>query len=199
MNSKLIRTVLLAWGFTLAMCAPAPVFAEQASDVPVVVITIDDVLGVMRHLPPEGCLYNPHGRGCDRPGGYDRGPDARRIAEAIVKAADGRITGGVRLDAALMATYSSYESGNTANAKGDGGASLGAWQIKYIGETMFDPAAAVVVWRSRAVDSMRVCTARGAAPDEGLASLAGGCDFAQTRRKVRMRLKAARDALAAVE
>jgi hypothetical protein len=185
---------LIPFLVVLSVCEPLPALADGVDEQ--AALTTKQILGVMAQLPPEGCLYNAHGRSCDRPGGFDRGPDAKRIADAIVATADGRVTGDRELDASLMAVYSSYESGNDANAKGDSGRSLGAWQIMFIGETMYDPMRAAPVWRARAIESARVC---GKLPvDEQLASLAGGCMYPKTRQKVRQRMQAARTALAAV-
>ena len=158
--------------------------------------TAQDVVGVMAKLPPEACLYS--GKKC-KPGGYDKGPDARRIAAAIASSADGSLTGTRVGDAALMATYSSFESGNNASATGDCTAAgvcraHGAWQIWYVPEDVaFDPARAASVWKSIAASSMKTCDKN--APDERLASVAGSCTFWKARQKVRQRAQAARDAL----
>jgi hypothetical protein len=186
-----MRKLIFLVPLLFSVCIQEPVFAEDANDE--VPLTSAEIVKVMAALPPEGCLFNPHAKYCAAPGGFDRGPDAKRIAEAIVVAANGRVTGSKRLDASLMATYSSYESGNKADAVGDSGKSLGAWQIKFIGETMFDPRQAAIVWRARAIDAEEVC--KNLPPDERLASLAGGCMYPKVRQKVRQRMQAARVAL----
>lgn len=91
-----------------------------------------------------------------------------------------------------MAIFSSYESGNKADAIGDGGKSLGAFQVRYASpEVAFDPARAVLWWRSIAVGSLKACEKND--PDERLASVAGGCSYPSARRKVRQRVKIARE------
>jgi hypothetical protein len=162
--------------------------------------TADQVFGVMSRLKPEGCLYNVHGKGCDRPGGYQHGPDARRIAAAIASTVDGTLTGTRVGDAALMATYTSFESGNLATATGDCRAdgvcrAHGAFQLWFVPEEVaFDPARAASVWKSVAASSMKTCEKN--VPDERMASVAGSCSYAKARQKVRQRAQAARDALA---
>lgn len=182
---------------TASTCIEEPVFAD-ADPAP----TVDDVIGVMKRLRHERCLFHPAGAGCDRPGGYDRGPDARRIAAAIVANANGAIAGSRKLDAAVMATYSSYESGNDASAKGDCDSSKtmcrakGAWQMWFASDDIaFDPAQAAPVWRSLAVSSMRTGACATLPPDEKLAGLAGSCVYYPARVKVRQRMAAARAAL----
>jgi len=182
-------------------CGGEPAFAAPVDGVEAP-LTVDQIVnGVMAKVPSEGCLYNREGKGCakqfEHGAGFQRGPDARRIAEAIARTADGRITGSKRTDAALMAVFSSYESGNKADAVGDGGKSYGAWQIRYLGDAMFDPALAAPAWRSIAIESIRVC--KDNAPDQQLASVAGGCRIHQAQVKVRQRVALARDLAAAVQ
>ncbi len=172
-----------------------PVFAD-----PDPAPTAADVMHMMARLPAEKCLYNAHGKGCDKPGGYDKGPDAARIADAIAHGADGSLTGTRREDAALMATFSSYESGNKADAVGDSGRARGAWQLHYVADSVaFDPARAVSVWRSIALGTMKAAVCRDNAPDERLAGVAGSCSYAPARRKVRQRVQVARGVLAEIE
>jgi hypothetical protein len=174
-----------------SVCVQEPVFAEDEQDVPA--LTSAEVVKVMAALPPEGCLFNPHAKYCATPGGFDRGPDAKRIADAIVGAANGHVTGDRRLDAALMATYSSYESGNKADAVGDGGLAHGAWQLHYVPEEVaFQPSRAASIWIARAVETMNGPACSGNAPDERLAGLAGSCSYELARRRVRQRLAIAR-------
>jgi hypothetical protein len=159
--------------------------------------TVDDVVRVMATIPEERCLYNPGGKRCDQPGRYDRGPDARRIAGAIVANADGSLTGTKREDAAVMAVFSSFESGNNASAVGDGGRARGALQLWYFGDEAFDPDQAVPIWRSIARGSIKACSAN--VPDERLASVAGGCSYPPAKRKVRQRVELARKTIESIE
>ena len=184
-----MRKIILLFAL-FSVCAPEPVFARSER------VTSDEVLGVMARLPSEACLYHPHGKRCSKPGGYDQGPDAQRIADAIARHADGAITGNPELDAAIEATFSSYESGNKADAVGDSGKAKGAWQLHFADEAVaFDPEQAVTWWRSIAVGTMKVGACATNPPDERLAGLAGSCTFPAARRKVRQRVQAARDAL----
>jgi hypothetical protein len=188
-----MRKLILALLFTLSVCDVEPVLATE-DPAP----TADDVLGVMSRLRPEACLYNRAAAGCDRPGRYDKGPDARRIAEGIAAAADGSLTGTRQQDAALMATFTSYESGNVATAVGDGGRAHGAFQLHYVPEQVaFDPLRAAPIWRSIARETMTSAVCKDNPPDERLAGVAGSCSYAKARRKVRQRMQAARDALSA--
>ena len=187
-----MRKLILALPLVFSVCQLDPAFAE-VDQAP----TVDDVVSMMAKLPSEVCLYQPARKGCDRPGGYDKGPDAHRIASAIASSADGSITGSRRFDAALMATFSSYESGNKADAVGDAGRAHGAWQMHYVSEDLAsDPFKAAPLWRSLAVSSMATKTCAALPPDERLASVAGSCAYEPARRKVRQRMQAARDALA---
>ena len=182
-----------------AACGVAPAFADAGP-----MVTVDTVLGVMRRLPEERCLYNPHGKNCELPGGYDRGPDAHRIADAIAKIANGCLTGDRAIDAAVMATFSSYESGNNAEAAGDckGGttdkamcAAHGAWQIQFVSpDIATDPYQAAATWLSIARSSMSMGACASNPPDERLAGIAGSCTYGPARRKVRQRVQAARAA-----
>lgn len=186
-----MRKLTLALPFVLAVCDLTPAYAVD-DPAP----TLDDVVHVMSKLPPEKCLYQPAGKGCDRPGGYDKGPDAQRIAAAIVESADGRLTGTRRGDAALMATFSSYESGNKADAVGDVGKALGCMQLHYVGpDVAFDPSRALPTWRGIAKGTMEAKACAANAPDERLAGVAGSCTYEPARRKVRQRVQAARAAL----
>ena len=153
----------------------------------------EDVLTMMAKLPPEGCLYNP-GRKCG-PGRYDQGPDARALAAAIAKTAPSRDV------AARMATYSSYESGNDAHARGDcrvvvdiaekvcrAKCAFQLWGVP--DEVADDPNRAAVEWL--AMTAREECV--GLPQDERLAGLAGSCKSTKARTKVRLREQAARDA-----
>ncbi len=193
MRNHLIHTMLVFLAAVTTCGTSVPVFAD-ADPAP----TATEVLSVMGQLKEERCLYNPHAKGCDRLGHFDKGPDAKRIAAAIAGAADGSLTGERRLDAALMATFSSYESGNKADAVGDSGKAHGCFQMHYIdADDAFDPARAAPLWRSLAVSSMKMGACATNPPDERLAGIAGSCVYPPARVKVRQRVQAARDALAA--
>ena len=186
-TAKVFATLLVSF---VSLVGPAcegsePAFAD-ADRAP----TVDDVVHVMRVLPPEACLYT--GKAC-KPGRYDQGPDARRIAAAIVSHVDGTLTGDRAHDAALVATFSSYESGNDARAVGDHGKSHGMLQIKYLPQEVAEnPDRAVPNWIALARDG----ACKDLPVDEKLAGLAGSCLSAKARQKVRQRAQAARDALA---
>jgi hypothetical protein len=151
-------------------------------------VTTQDVLGFMAAVPPEGCLYS--GKSC-KPAGYDKGPDALRIAQAIAATASGEILGNARDDAALMAVFSSYESGNDTRAEGDHHSSHGAFQIKFVPQDVAeDPVRAAPIWRSLALLGMSACAKND--PDERLASVAGSCSATKAKTKVRQRVQLAR-------
>jgi hypothetical protein len=148
--------------------------------------SVDQVIDMMAKLPPEGCLYS--GKAC-KPGGYDRGPQAREIAAAIARHATGEILGSRQQDAALLATFSSFESGNDVHAAGDHGKSHGPLQIKYVPQQVAEnPDRAVPIWIALARDG--ACA--GLPTEEKLAGLAGSCASAKARQKVRQRVMAAR-------
>lgn len=111
----------------------------------------------------------------DTIGHYERGKDAREIAEAIAaKAVDLR-------DAAEMQLYADYESSNNLDATGDKGGSHGAWQIPVV---LLGAERQLAYWLSLREHSVAVCTDNGRATK--LAALASGsCDRAL--RKVRLR------------
>lgn len=174
---KLLALLVLMLGTCSPTLAPA---TEDAAP------TAAEVLQMMSKLPAEMCLYT--GKRCE-PAGFDKGPDARRIADAIAHAATGELRGTRLEDAALMATYSSYESGNDAHATGDSGRSHGAWQIKFApAEVSEQPDRAASIWLSLARDG----ACKGVADDEKLAGLAGSCTSSAARQKVRQRAQLAR-------
>ncbi len=189
MHKTTLQALAVMFVVTTCESTPVPAYTDPTP-------TTDDVLGVMARLPEERCLFNPKGKGCGHPAGYDKGPDAARIAAAIAASADGRITGTRREDAALIATFTSYESGNKADAVGDMGKALGALQLHYVGpDVAFDPARAVPYWRAIAVGTKQAPGCRDNKPDEQLAGIAGSCTYEPARRKVRQRMVAARAAL----
>ena len=99
-----------------------------------------------------------------------------------------RLRGSREQDAALIVTFSSYESGNDAHAVGDHGKSHGMLQIKYLPQDVAeDPERAVPNWIALARDG----ACKDLPQDEKLAGLAGSCQSAKARRKVRQRVEAA--------
>jgi hypothetical protein len=91
-----------------------------------------------------------------------------------------------------MAAFSSYESGNKADAVGDHGQSHGAFQIKYLPpDVANDPGRAASNWVALARDG----ACKELPLDERLAGLAGSCASGKARQKVRLRVRAAREAL----
>jgi len=196
MRNKTYIGLLLSCVF--ATCEPIPALAVEDR-----VPTADDVIAVMSQIPEERCLYGQ--QACrERAGHYEHGPDARRIAEAIVAAADGSLTGTRLGDASLMAVFTSYESGNDASARGDCKdadrrlcRSNGAFQLMFITpEVAFDPAQAAPVWRAIARGSIKAC--KDNPDDEKLASVAGSCSFWKARQKVRQRVQLAREQAASL-
>jgi len=134
-----------------------------------------DVMAMAALLPPEGKTT---------PGGYEKANDARAIAEGIAAAAPSRER------AALMLTFAAYESGLQISARGDGGASRGPFQLKYVpDEVAYSPERAARYWLYLAAESERHCATNP--PDEKLASLASG-SCQRARAKVRKRVETAR-------
>jgi len=128
--------------------------------------------------------------GQDVPGGYDKSPEVGPVASAIAAAADGSLTGDVSLDEALMVVYAAYESALRPCAVGDGGKSLGVWQLQGVARAIAcDPQRAAAHWFAAARASSALC---GALPEEErLAALASG-DCQHARRLVRERYALAR-------
>lgn len=154
----------------LALLAVSPP-AKGASES----LSTDDVMAMAARLPAEGKTVL---------GGYEKAKDAYAIAAGIAETAPSRER------AALMLTFAAYESGLTIAARGDGGASRGPWQLKYVpDEVAFDPARAAHYWLYLAAGSERTCASNP--PDERLASLASG-SCQKARAKVRRRVETAR-------
>lgn len=148
-------------------------------------VTSDEVLGMMARIPsPEGGT---------RVGGYERGPDAKEIANAIAAHVNRNVDNVFatrRQTAATMAVYSSYESGNTKCAVGDSGRSLGFLQLQRVSvATACSPFDALVIWASRAKDALETCANNP--PEERLAPLASG-NCAHARLKTRGRMMVAK-------
>lgn len=164
-----IRALLFA---TLELAGPSP----------------DDVLAMMRQLPNECALYKQCPDGL---AGFDLVHDAREIAEAIADGVKGEVDPWGR--AALGAVYSSDESANQRCRVGDGGQSVGAWQMKGLSkDAACTPAREFPLWLAAVRRSEAACAHN--APDERLAALASGsCDHG--RQKVRFRAVLARKIL----
>jgi hypothetical protein len=143
----------------------------------------EDVLSWMAKVP--ACEGGKPG--CERPGRWDHIGIAPEIAKAIAAVAPSRSA------ASLMVVYSLWEGGNQRCAVGDGGRSLGPFQLQDRPEAIAcDPVSAARVWLRMAEYSWKACEAKGLPPDERLAQLASGsCDRA--RDKVRKRAELARE------
>jgi hypothetical protein len=171
------KALCVLFAVTLISIIPTSASAKVVSGV--------EVLEMMERVPSECSLMRRPPHWCPRgPAGFERGRDARLIASAISSVAKSRE------EAALLAVFSSYESGNFARAVGDGGRSLGAWQIQGIGAGAFDPYFAASYWLDLANRNIKGCWRN--APDERLASLASGSCF-KARAKVRLRVRLARE------
>jgi len=143
----------------------------------------DDVLEMMAKVPPAGA--------------YVRTGHARQIAEAIADHATALEGLSLRETEALLVVYAARESANTLCVKGDGGRSLGTFQLQGVSEGVAcDPAQAVTAWLGRASASIALCASN--APEERLAALASGsCDHGRLVARARMLLArqiASRDA-----
>jgi hypothetical protein len=127
------------------------------------VVTKDDVLAMMAKLP-----------GVNRAGApayaWDRTQYAGKIADAIVQ------TAPTRTWAARMVVYAVRESGLQICAVGDGGLSLGPWQLQGVPRTVAcEPKRAAPVWLAKARIALADCAKL---PEkEQLAELvSGSCD-----------------------
>lgn len=119
----------------------------------------DEVLLWMARLPATETAHNL--------GHWDRVGSAAKIAEAISEVAPDRRT------AAEMTVYAVFEGGNRACAVGDGGASLGPFQEKYVPASVAcDPRQAAAIWLTRAAQSRNDCAALP--ENEQLAALSSG-------------------------
>ncbi len=126
-----------------------------------------DVLAMMARLP---AVEVPHTDAQRQPGGFERIGVANALARAIADLTPHRQA------ASLMVVYAAYEGGNLRCAVGDGGASLGPYQLQDVPETIAcDPIEASKVWIQKAKYSWRRCDKNP--PEERLAHLASGsCD-----------------------
>ena len=132
--------------------------------------------------------------------GAEHQVDAERIGDAIESAllddarANEPLTGSVEGDAALMVEYAYQESAFRARTVGDGGKSLGAWQLQRVTPAVgFDPMQAARIWLARAHASW----CRDNPPGTELAALASGsCE--RGRKLVKWRWENAARLLASV-
>lgn len=160
--AKLLVGALLAWGIPDVVVEPP--------------VTQADVLVMMSRIPVKGG---------HKPAGYERARDAPEIAQAIADTVDGGITGTLRGDAALVATFGAYESAYQKHAIGDGGKARGFLELQNVPAYIaFDPPRAIAAWLVIARNSLDVCRANP--PGEELAALASGsCNWG--RRVARTR------------
>jgi hypothetical protein len=144
--------------------------------------TSPEVLSWMAEIP----ACESEKRGCERAGRWNKIGIAPEIAQAIASVAP------TRSAASLMTVYEVWEGGNARCAEGDGGRSLGPFQLQdRAREIACDPMSAARVWLRMAEYSWKTCEKKGLPPDERLAQLASGsCDRA--REKVRKRAELAR-------
>lgn len=129
-------------------------------------VSRDEVIAMMRAIHP----------------GWEHTGDAREIADAISRDAPDRYT------AAVETVYAVRESGLRKCAEGDGGKSLGAWQLQGVDRTIAcDPRRAAPVWRGMAEDSIERCQANP--PGTALAGLvSGSCERGRSIAKSRSEL-----------
>lgn len=169
-----MRKLILA--VVVALTASVDAQAEEEA------LTTDDVMAMVALVPTQ--------LGHGRPAGFEKAKDAREIAAAVAKTADGSLLGSVRADAGLMVTFAAYESGMRKFVSGDGGSSRGPWQIQRISwKDANTPETAARAWLAAAQISQKICEKNP--PEERLAALASGsCD--RGRMLVRRRVEVAR-------
>lgn len=138
--------------------------------------TLEDVLRMMNDLPAMECALDNSCK--DKrgylPGHFDTLRDARLIAQVISE-------GVVHEDqpwkrAAEGVVFAGYEGGNDRCAIGDGGKSVGAWQVGGLSKDVAcDPRREFSIWLSAVKRSEQACADRP--ENERLAALASGsCD-----------------------
>ena len=148
-------------------------------------IEVGDVIAMMAKIPNEcgldrSCPWCPPGdEACQlRAAGFDRSRDAREIAAVIASAAPSRE------DAVLSTVYAAFESANHKRARGDGGKSLGPWQMQRLSpEVAFNPALALPVFLDRARRSMEHCGSMAE-------YVSGNCDHGRQKAALRAELVA---------
>ena len=122
-------------------------------------IEVDDVIALMAKVPNECGLYRSckwcalEDEACQlAPAGFERTRDAREIATAIAVGTSNRE------EIVLGVVYAAFESGNHKCAHGDGGKSLGAWQMQRSPHSIAcTPALAFAHFLNRAHRSMTHC------------------------------------------
>jgi len=135
--------------------------APAAADGPAV--TADEVLAMMARVPgrpgdPRSTAYR-----------WDKKRGAPSVARAIAQ------TAPTREWAARMTVYAIHESGLQLEpcASGDGGKSLGPWQLGGVREAVAcDPDKAAPIWLAKARTSAQDCVKLS--PDEAMAELVSG-------------------------
>jgi hypothetical protein len=125
-------------------------------------VSADDVLAMMSRLPVTETSHTL--------GHWERIGNATQIAYAIATVAPDRTT------AALMVTYSAFEGGNRKCAVGDGGRSLGPYQLQRVSPAIAcDPMKAATEWLARATASVEACS--DLPEDERLSAyVSGNCE-----------------------
>lgn len=171
-----LHALLLSLSTTLTLAPEAVGSAGQsgsqaAQTAPKPAVTVpampeEDVLLFMSKVPDvEVC---PKGRP-ERAGRWEKRPHAKLVAKAISLAAQ------TREEAGRMSIYAIFESNLNPYAVGDGGHSLGIWQLQgVLPASAFDPLQAAPIWLARSRENADLCLKQGNAPDEALAALASG-------------------------
>jgi hypothetical protein len=161
--------------FALALLAtPLPMTPPET-------VTAPEVLAMMARIP---AVENEASPAYARVGHWERLGVAGELAVAIATVAPSRET------AALMALYAAFEGGNQACAVGDGGKSLGPFQLQRASTlTACSALPAARAWLKLADWSWKTCA--GNPPDERLALLASG-SCQRGRQQVRKRAELAR-------
>ena len=113
------------------------------------------------------------------PAHFEKSHNATIISEAIAQAVneeqDAPITDSYEHDAALMVVYAIYESGLRTCVKGDGGKSIGTFQIQGLDSIACNPILAARAWIRIAKDAQAMCSDNSI--ETNLAALASGfCD-----------------------
>jgi hypothetical protein len=113
----------------------------------------------------------------NQPAHFERSKDAIAIAHAIANAVnseqDAPITDSYEHDAALMVVYAIYESGLRKCITGDGGKSIGTFQLQgWPVEIACDPNKAAQAWVRMAKNAQAMCNENS--QETNLAGLASG-------------------------
>lgn len=170
-----MRNLLWLWLIVCSFCGPAVAPASEGG-----AVTKGEALALMRTVPAREKLPDGPGYRWDRVGHADE------VAESVSLAAPTRYWAG------RMVVYAIFESGLKTDAVGDGGKSLGTWQLssKVVSrEVAFDPARAAGVWLRMAQASEAKC--KESPPELRLAALASGdCHVALAKVSARERVVA---------